>query len=92
MALQLKSGPGLPHWGFVTITLLRGWIVSPAPTPNLEDQTSVFMTPGDRVAQLKPQELGTHLVAFYDMHGLQWDYSLNPATKRDDLIVYLYLI
>jgi hypothetical protein len=23
------------------------------------------------------------LVAFYDKHGLQWDYSLIPATKRD---------
>jgi hypothetical protein len=30
------------------------------PTPNLEDQTSVFMTPRDRVAQLYPQTLGTH--------------------------------
>jgi hypothetical protein len=33
MALQPKSGPGLPFWGFVTITFLRGWIVSPAPNP-----------------------------------------------------------
>jgi hypothetical protein len=48
------------NWGFVTITFLRGCIVSPAPNPNLEDQASVFMTPGDRVAQLYPQALGTH--------------------------------
>jgi hypothetical protein len=27
---------------------------------NLEDQVSVFMTPGDRVTQLYPQALGTH--------------------------------
>jgi hypothetical protein len=33
MALQLKSGPGLPLWGFLTINFLRGWIVSPAPNP-----------------------------------------------------------
>jgi hypothetical protein len=26
-------GPGLPLWDFVTITFLRGWIVSPAPNP-----------------------------------------------------------
>jgi hypothetical protein len=26
----------------------------------MEDQVSVFMTPGDRVAQLYPQALGTH--------------------------------
>jgi hypothetical protein len=33
MALQPNSGPGLPLWGFVTITFLRDWIVSPAPNP-----------------------------------------------------------
>jgi hypothetical protein len=59
MVLQPNTGPGLlPLWGFLTITLFQGWIVSP--TPNLEDQASVFMTPGDRVAQLYPQGLGTH--------------------------------
>jgi hypothetical protein len=31
MALQPKSGPGLPFWGFVTIAFLRGCFVSPAP-------------------------------------------------------------
>jgi hypothetical protein len=33
MALQPNSGPGLPLWGFVTTTSLRGWIVSPTPNP-----------------------------------------------------------
>jgi hypothetical protein len=33
MALQSKTGPGLPCWGFVIITFLRGWIISPAPNP-----------------------------------------------------------
>jgi hypothetical protein len=33
MALQPNSGPGLPLWGFVTITFLQGWIVNPAPNP-----------------------------------------------------------
>jgi hypothetical protein len=50
MALQPKSGPGLPCWGLLV----------QRPTPNLEDQVSVFMTPGDRVVQLYPQALGTH--------------------------------
>jgi hypothetical protein len=44
----------------LTITFLQGWIVSPEPNPNLEDQASVLMTPRDRVAQLYPQALGTH--------------------------------
>jgi hypothetical protein len=33
MSLQSNTGPGLPCWGFVTITVLRGWIVSPEPNP-----------------------------------------------------------
>jgi hypothetical protein len=33
MALQPNTGPGLPFWGFITITFLQGWIVSPAPNP-----------------------------------------------------------
>jgi hypothetical protein len=33
---------------------------TPRPTPNMEDQASVFVTPGDRVTQLYPQALGTH--------------------------------
>jgi hypothetical protein len=57
MAPQPNSGPGLPLWGFVTITFLQGWIVSPAPNP--QPGGPVVMTPGDRVAQLYPQVLGT---------------------------------
>jgi hypothetical protein len=36
MALQPNSGHGLPFFGgggVLTITFLRGWIVSPAPNP-----------------------------------------------------------
>jgi hypothetical protein len=33
MALQPNTGPGLPLWGFVTISFLQGWIFSPAPNP-----------------------------------------------------------
>jgi hypothetical protein len=36
------------------------------PTPNLEDQVSVFMFPSDRVAKLYPQAPGSFFVAFYD--------------------------
>jgi hypothetical protein len=32
-------------------------LLAPRPTPNLEDQVSVFMTPADRVAQLYPRAL-----------------------------------
>jgi hypothetical protein len=33
MAPQPNTGPGLPVWGFVTITFLQVWIVNPAPNP-----------------------------------------------------------
>jgi hypothetical protein len=59
MALQPNLGPDLPCWGFITITFLRGWIVSPVPNPQ-PGGVSIFMIPGDRVAQLYPQALGTH--------------------------------
>jgi hypothetical protein len=36
------------------------------PTPNLEDQVSVFMSPSDRVAQLYPLPLDSLFVVFYD--------------------------
>jgi hypothetical protein len=53
MALQPISDPAPPpQWGFVTITFYRAGLLFQRPTPNLEDQASVFMNPGDRVAQL----------------------------------------
>jgi hypothetical protein len=33
---------------------------APHPTPNLEDQVSIFISPGDWVTQLYPQASGTH--------------------------------
>jgi hypothetical protein len=33
---------------------------APCPTPNLEDQVSIFIHPGDWVAQLYPQARSTH--------------------------------
>jgi hypothetical protein len=40
------------------------------------------------VAQLYPQELGTHFGRLYDMHGLHLVYSLIPATTRDICLLY----
>jgi hypothetical protein len=82
MALQRNSGPALPIWGFLTITYLRGWIVSPAPNPQPGGRGLRIYDPGDRVAQLYPRHWVHILVAFYDMNGLQWDYSSIPATTR----------
>jgi hypothetical protein len=39
------------------------------PTPNLEDQVSLFMSPSDRVGQLYPKAPGSLFVALYDSQG-----------------------
>jgi hypothetical protein len=39
------------------------------PTPNLEDQVPVFMSPSDRMAQLYPQAPGSFFKAFYNSQG-----------------------
>jgi hypothetical protein len=39
------------------------------PTPNLEDQVSVFMSPRNRVAQLYPKAPCSLFVAFYESQG-----------------------
>jgi hypothetical protein len=83
MALQPNSGPGLPLWGFVTITFYSAGLLVQRPTPNLEDQASIFMTPGDRVAQLYPQALGTHFSRLLRHAWFTVGYSLIPATTRD---------
>jgi hypothetical protein len=59
MALQPISGLDLLFWGSVTAVFYGVGFLAPRPTPNLEDQVSVFMTPGDTVAQLYPRALGS---------------------------------
>jgi hypothetical protein len=46
--------------GFPDNRIFTCGAVNPTPNPNLEDQASVFVTPGDRMTQLYPQALGTH--------------------------------
>jgi hypothetical protein len=60
MALQPNSGPGLPFWGFVTITFLRVWIVGPAPNPQPGGPGLSIYDPRRQGGQAIPQALGTH--------------------------------
>jgi hypothetical protein len=59
MALQPTSGLDLLYWGSVTAVFYGVGLLAPRPTPNLEDQVSVFMTPRNRVVQLYPRALGS---------------------------------
>jgi hypothetical protein len=61
MALQPNSGPGLPFWGFLTITFLQGWIVSPAPNPQPGGPGLRIYDPRRQGGPaITPQALGTH--------------------------------
>jgi hypothetical protein len=81
MALQPNLGPGLPFWGFVIITFLQGWTVSPAPNPQPGGPgLGNYDPPETGWPSYTPRHWVPILVAFYDMHGLQWDYSLILAT------------
>jgi hypothetical protein len=64
MALQPKSGPGLPFWDFVTITFLRGWIVSPVPNPQPRGPGLCIYDPRRQSGPAITQELGTHFSRF----------------------------
>jgi hypothetical protein len=47
-------------WIFLTTEFYGVVLSTPRPTLSLENQASVFVTAGDRVAQSYPQALGTH--------------------------------
>jgi hypothetical protein len=61
----------------------RAGLLVQRPTPNLEDQASVFMTPGDRVTQLYPQALGTHCSRLLRHAWVTVGLYLIPATTRE---------
>jgi hypothetical protein len=82
MALQPKSGPCLPFWGFVTIKFLRGLTVSPAPNPQPGGPGLGIYDPRRQGDPAVPRHWVPILVAFYDMHGLQWNYFVILATTR----------
>jgi hypothetical protein len=66
--------------GFRNINLFyRAGLLVQRPTPNLEDQASVFMTLGDRVAQLYPQALGTHFSRLLRHEWIAVGLFFNPG-------------
>jgi hypothetical protein len=95
MAVQPKSGPGLPFWGFVTIAILRSWIVSPAPNPQPGGSgLGIYNPPGDRVSQLYPQALGTHfsrLLQAWVTMGLFFNPGHHTGLKKGIFVSNLFL-
>lgn len=59
----MSSQPDLGTWPPVQVSrhvmFYEDGLSANRPTPNIEDQASVFMNPGKKVAQLFPQALGS---------------------------------
>jgi hypothetical protein len=70
--------PDIPSLDFLTTGFLRGGAVSPTPNPNLEDQGTVFMFVGNRMA---PRQVEPILVAFYNTYELRWDVLTLPSPQ-----------
>jgi hypothetical protein len=72
-----QVGPWSPLLGFRN----RAGLLFQPPTPNLEDQASVFMTRRDRVTQLYPQALGTHFSRLLRHEWVTVGLFFNPHGK-----------
>jgi hypothetical protein len=72
-----------PVWGFLQKPFNWAGLLVQRPTPNMEDWVSVFMTPETEWPSYTPRHWVPILVSVYDMHGLQWDYTLIPATTSE---------
>jgi hypothetical protein len=69
-AVSSRITPSGFHFGFRNNSFFyRARSSDLHPTPNLEDQVPVFISPSDKVAQLYPQAPGSLFVAFYVSRG-----------------------
>jgi hypothetical protein len=71
---------------FVTVIFYTARLSALCPTPNLEDQVSVLMSPSDRVAQLYPKASGSLFVT-YDLQG----YSGSILTRHHSGPYYVHM-
>ena len=69
------------HLGFLT-AFLRWQVVGLSPNANVEGQLIVFITPWAGWHSYTPRHRVPILVAFYDVHGLQWDFLFSVTTLR----------
>jgi hypothetical protein len=61
---------------------------APRPTPNLEDQVSIFISPGDWVAQLDPQAPSTHFSHLLRHAWATVGLFFSPVTTRGYYVIY----
>jgi hypothetical protein len=73
--------PAVAFSDLIIVCFLRGRVLRPHPTPNLEDQASVCMSPRDRVAQLYPLALGFPFSCLL-WHARIWWSSSSPPHRN----------
>jgi hypothetical protein len=78
--------------GFLTVDFFRGGVVIPTPNPQPEDQVSVFISPGEWVAQLYPQAPSTHFSRLLRHAWLQWDYSFPRSPHGGYTSITMYYL
>jgi hypothetical protein len=83
-----QVGPWPPLSFFLNNNRFTGWIFGPAPNPlppTWRTRSPYLWPPETGWPSCTPRHWVPILVAFYGMHGLQWDYSLIPATTRKEV-------
>jgi hypothetical protein len=84
----LVRHPAFISCSFITIGFLRDEVVNLKFNPQPGGPDPIFITPGTGWSSYTPRHWIPILVAFYDMHGLQADYSLisSPVSTREENI------
>jgi hypothetical protein len=67
--------------GFVTVGFFRSGVFTPRPTPNLEDQVSIFISSRDWVAQLCPQAPSTQCPTLFLIYLPNFNFWRAIITK-----------
>jgi hypothetical protein len=93
MALQPNSDPGHPFCGFITITFLQGWIVSPAPNPQPGGPGLRIYDPRIQNGPAIPHALGTPFSRLLQHAWVTVGLFFNPShhTGYSELYVLLFL-
>jgi hypothetical protein len=84
MALQPKSGPGLPFFGFLNNNLFTGWTISPALNPQPGGPGLRIYDPRRQGGPAIPQALGTHFNRLLRHAWVTVALVINPGHHTGD--------
>jgi hypothetical protein len=79
-------------FGFLTVDFSVVESSAPRPTPNLEDQFTIFISPGNWVAQLHPQAPSTHFSRLLRHAWATVRLFFSPVTTRGKIKIYKTVI